>query len=199
MLQEQEFITHAGVQRENIRQPHRIWTSFFIGGGITLILAVCVLLGISLFNPFHVPGAILGHLSPLLLSLPIIFLVVLVVLLGFSLLTFFLIRPAGLIVYLRRVHKAQQQYHDLYTPLTALTNIRKALDEYGQGTNAPTVTIQEEQVSILDLVQQQDAHQLILGVPGAGKTTALRVYQYSASQKPFDLALRRKRIPVYVP
>ncbi|HEY5004022.1 MAG TPA: hypothetical protein VII61_12760, partial [Ktedonobacteraceae bacterium] len=115
------------------------------------------------------------------------------------LLTFFLIRPAGLIVYLRRVHKAQQQYHDLYTPLTALTNIRKALDEYGQGINAPTVTIQEEQVSILDLVQQQDAHQLILGVPGAGKTTALRVYQYSASQKPFELALRRKRIPVYVP
>jgi HEAT repeat protein len=199
MLQEQEFVTRTGVQRENIRQSHRIWTSFFVGGGITLIFAVCVLLGISLLNPFHVPGAIMGHLSPLLASLPIVLLVVLIALLASSLLTFFLIRPAGLIVYLRRVHKAQQHYHDLYTPLTALTNIRRALDEYEQGANAPTVTIQEEQVSILDLVQQQDAHQLILGVPGAGKTTALRVYQYSASQQPFDLAFRQKRIPVYVP
>lgn len=199
MLQEQGFVTHTEVQRENIRQPHRVWTSFFIGGGITFILAVCVLLGISLFNPFHVPGALLEHLSPLLASLPIVLLIIIIALLIFSLLTFFLIRPAGLIIYLRSVHKAQQQYHDLYTPLTALTNIRRALDEYGQGTDAPTVAIQEEHVSILDLVQQQEAHQLILGVPGAGKTTALRVYQYSASQQPFDLALRRKRIPVYVP
>ncbi|MBV9256688.1 MAG: hypothetical protein JO215_01575, partial [Ktedonobacteraceae bacterium] len=199
MLQEQEFVTHTNIQRETLQQPHRVWISLFFGGSATLIIVLLVLGSISLLNPFHVPGAILSRLAPLLSSLPIILLGAFLALLLFSLLAFFLLRPTGLIRYLRRVHKDQQQYHDLYTPLTALTNIRRALDEYEPGIDAPTVTIQEEQVSILDLVQQQDAHQLILGVPGAGKTMALRVYQHSASQQPFKLAFRRKRIPVYVP
>ncbi len=174
-------------------------SAFSFGGSTTLVIGLLLLGGIALLNPFHVPGAILGRLSPLLSSLPILLLIIFIVLLVCSSLAFILIRPAGLIRYLRRVHKEQQQYHDLYTPLTALTNIRRALDEYEQGTNAPTVTIQEEQVSILNLVQQQETHQLILGVPGAGKTMALRVYQYSASQQPLKLAFRRNRIPVYVP
>ncbi len=97
------------------------------------------------------------HLSPLLSSLPIVFCIC-----TRCIACFF--SPHVLphtsrrtdCVLTSRVHKDQQQYHDLYTPLTALTNIRRALDEYEQGTNAPTVTIQEEQVSILDLVQQQE-------------------------------------------
>lgn len=199
MLQEQEFITHMNPQRDTLPQPQRLWTSLFSGGGATLILTLLVLGSISLINPFHVPGSILSRLSPLLSALPFMLLLVLIALILFSLLAFFLARPAGLIRYLRHVHKAQQEYHDLYTPLTALANIRRALDEYEQGTNAPTVAIEEEQVSILDLVQQQDTHQLILGVPGAGKTMALRVYQYSASQQPLKLIFRRERVPVYVP
>ncbi|HCI78634.1 MAG TPA: hypothetical protein DHW02_02970, partial [Ktedonobacter sp.] len=87
----------------------------------------------------------------------------------------------------------------LYTPLTAMTNIRRVPTPDPQGTPVATAPVLEERIAILDLVQQQDTDQLILGVPGAGKTTAMRVYQYLVSQHPLQLVLRRQRIPVYVP
>ncbi|MBO0780251.1 MAG: HEAT repeat domain-containing protein [Ktedonobacteraceae bacterium] len=108
-------------------------------------------------------------------------------------------QPLSLMAYLRAVHAEQEEYHQLYTPLKALTNIRQAAEVYQQDTVTATVTIQEEQVSILDLIQQQHSHQLILGVPGAGKTMALRVYQYELSSRPLQLARTHGQIPVYVP
>jgi HEAT repeat protein len=108
-------------------------------------------------------------------------------------------RPLAIFTYSRNVRAAQEEYHKLYTPLTALTNVRTSSDTYSAAQTSPTVVVKEEQVSILDLVQKSMAHQMILGVPGAGKTMALRVYQYIASQHPWQILLRRSRIPVYVP
>src|SRR5581483_7384237 len=128
---------------------------------------------------------------PQLLLCPLLAFIVL------SLLAFFAMQPLALVSYLRAVHKAQEEYHKLYTPLTALTNLRQATESYSQErTVSPPI---QENVSILDLVQQQNTHQMILGVPGAGKTTALRVYQYLASQRPWRLVFQRDKIPVYVP
>jgi HEAT repeat protein len=105
-------------------------------------------------------------------------------------------KPLGLLAYLRAVHTQQEAYHQLYTPLKALTNLRQATE---QQSATGQLSMQEEQISILDLIQQQHSHQLILGVPGAGKTMALRVYQYELSSHPLQLVRERGQIPVYVP
>ncbi|WP_165423791.1 HEAT repeat domain-containing protein [Ktedonosporobacter rubrisoli] len=176
--------------------------SLLVGLGIAVILTFIVAVIILLLNPSGILGATANRFSALLTlpaRAPQVLLLPLLVFLVASVGTLFTAQPLALIMYLREVHQAQEGYHKLYTPLTALTNLRQSAEEYQYNPTAPTTTVEEEQVSILDLVQQQDTHQLILGVPGAGKTTALRVYQYIASQRPLALAFARDRIPVYVP
>ncbi|HZR41502.1 MAG TPA: hypothetical protein VFB12_15370, partial [Ktedonobacteraceae bacterium] len=180
----------------------RLLSSVLIGLGITLILTLLEIGILWLLNPLHLTGntqqrfsamlALPAH-SPQWLLLPLGELAVA------SLAAAVAARPLALMAYLRDVHQAQEEYHKLYTPLTALANIRKTAEVTQEDITTPTIYMREEQVSILDLVQQQDTHMLILGVPGAGKTMALRVFQYNASQKPFSLAMARGRIPVYVP
>src|SRR6266487_2175262 len=204
MLQEQELQTPTSTQRDTVTQHgqvNRLLRGLLIGGGLTVVVGLLETGFILLFNPFHVLGNGTNRFSALLtlpVHFPIVFLVLLLELLLFSLLAFFAARPVALVRYLYQVHQVQEKYSRLYTPLAALANIRGALDDYARDAT-PTVSIQEEQVSILDLVQQQDMHQMILGAPGSGKTMALRVYQYSASQQPLNLVLKRNRIPVYVP
>jgi HEAT repeat protein len=48
-------------------------------------------------------------------------------------------------------------------------------------------------MALPELIQQKSTHQFILGDTGAGKTLALRVYQYLMAQRSSD------KIPVYVP
>jgi HEAT repeat protein len=197
MLQEQGFATPANTTRDTIR--YTMWPRLLFSLLIGIIAAfILTLVAVGIFvivSPAHTWRAALAlpMQSPLALLLPVgVFLVAFIV-------AWLLRRPMALASYLRSVHRAQEEYHKLYTPLTALTNIRKAVESYQQDGTASTVAIEEEQISLLDLIQQQDVHQLILGVPGAGKTMALRVYQYSASQSPWRLLLRHGRIPVYVP
>ncbi|HLZ55624.1 MAG TPA: HEAT repeat domain-containing protein [Ktedonosporobacter sp.] len=192
MIQEQGFVTPTGVRKNTIRRAisSRLRTSMIIGVGITLLLSVIAVGVFWLLNSRHMPGLI--ALSPLLLLAPVGILVVM------SLLAMLVAKPIALIRYLRGTHTAQEEYHRLYTPLKAVTNIRKPIEDYQQDRVAPAI-LQEEQASILDLIEQQDTHQLILGVPGAGKTMALHVYQYTLSQQPFSLVMARARIPVYVP
>jgi HEAT repeat protein len=207
MIQEQGFAHPTGSQksrRDKVQRSMsaRLLSSLLLGVGVTIILTLLVACILLFVDPFHALGNAANRF-PALLALPVhapqLLLIPLVVLLVVFLTTLLAARPLALVSYLRNVHAAQEEYHKLYTPLTALTNIRKALDNYSQDATAPTVSVQEEQVSILDLVQQQDAHQLILGVPGAGKTMALRVYQYLASQQPMTLLFKHERIPIYVP
>ena len=111
-----------------------------------------------------------------------------------------LVKPWAIMRYLRTVHGAQRSYHDLYTPLTTLTDIRTtttlaqaqpdALDEPAQ---------HNEYISLLQLVEHQQAPLLVLGVPGAGKTMALRAYQYLTSEQAFKLAMTGGKVPIYVP
>ncbi len=161
--------------------------------GIALVGALLVTLLtaglILLINPAHLVGllALLTH-TPQLFFIPVLVFVLLVLAVLFGSI------PLAIYRYLHAVRAAQEQYKQLYTPLTALTNIRQTPDSHEQ-----SASVVEERVAILDLVQQQDTDQLILGVPGAGKTTALRVYHYSASEHPWDLVFRRKRVPIYVP
>src|SRR5581483_267872 len=198
------FVTSTGVRGDTMQHvtARRLLSSVLIGLGITLILTLLEIGILWLLNPLHLTGntqqrfsamlALPAH-SPQWLLLPLGELAVA------SLAAAVAARPLALMAYVHDVHQAQEEYHKLYTPLTALANIRKTAEVTQEDITTPTIYMREEQVSILDLVQQQDTHMLILGVPGAGKTMALRVFQYNASQKPFSLAMARGRIPVYVP
>ncbi len=190
-VQQQQSTTPTAVQNSDVPSLSRLPIAFAIALVGTLLLTLIEAVLILLISSSHLAGllALPAH-APYVFILPVIefALFVLAVLLGSM--------PLAIYRYLRDVKAAQAQYHQLYTPLTALTNIRQTPNANEQGSIAPVV---EERIAILDLVQQQDTDQLILGVPGAGKTTALRVYQYSASEHPWELVLKRKRVPLYVP
>jgi HEAT repeat protein len=183
-LPEEQQVTPS---RSSLR---RLLFCLLIGIGATLVLTILEVAVFWAVNPSHA----LSQLSPAAFALPVSELIIC------SLAVFTLARPVALMSYLRAVHQIQEEYHRLYTPLTAVANIRKAVEEeYQDYDSAPTLYAQDEQVSILDLVQQEDAHQMILGVPGAGKTMALRVFQYMASQAPLSLAFSHGRLPIYIP
>ncbi|GCE20513.1 HEAT repeat domain-containing protein [Dictyobacter kobayashii] len=165
--------------------PQRILFCFLVGLGITCLLTLLIVFGI-LF-PFH-----------FLSNLPFVLIIALPELCIFTGISLLVARPLAITRYLRAVHEAQKAYHDLYTPLTALTNIRQTTD-LAQAQDQSGAVQRNEQISILQLVENQRSHLLILGVPGAGKTMALRVYQYISSQKTLGLAISKSKIPVYVP
>lgn len=204
MIQEQEIATSFDAHRDTRQRPrsrHFLY-ALLTGLGITLLLTLVLAAIIWYFNPFHLLGNVANR-SAALLMLPVDHPLTLlgpgIAFVLFFILALLLAHPLSLVLYLRAVRAVQKHYHTLYTPLTALTNIRRALDTYSQDMAAPAISTQQEQISILDLVQQQETHQMILGVPGAGKTMALRVYQYIASQHPWSLVFHRGSIPVYVP
>jgi HEAT repeat protein/ABC-type nitrate/sulfonate/bicarbonate transport system ATPase subunit len=203
MMQEQG-LTPPINRRTDTRQHGRsryFFSALLVSVGVTLLLSLLFTGVLWLWNPFHLPGDsahLIASLLALLRQSPQLLLIPLLVFIVFFFLAFFSIQPLALVSYLRAVHEAQEGYHKLYTPLTALTNLRQATERYSSEPTVSPHTIQEY-VSILDLVQQQNTHQMILGVPGAGKTTALRVYQYLASQQPWQLVFRRGKIPLYVP
>lgn len=189
MKQEQKLLIplSSGSGRLPALTSRSLFLSILAGFSITFVLTLIIFLAI--FLPFH----LISLLTILLIIAFIAFIVL-------SIVTFFLFKPAAIFLYLRSVNRAQKAYNDLYTPLTALTNIRKTVDVDQDLTGEQhQVVTHDEHISILHLVEQQDAHQLVLGVPGAGKTMALRVYQYLASQKPLALIFARGKIPVYVP
>jgi HEAT repeat protein len=198
--------TTLSTEQSNATQragPQRfLFSSLLVGGVITLLLTLIEVSFILLFNPFHVLGESQNRFFALLilpLHAPVSLLVLLSELLVASMGSFLLAQPVALISYLRAVYRAQEAYHKLYIPLTAVANIRKAGEYYQEYPISSPLSLQDEQISILDLVQLDEFHQLILGLPGAGKTTALRVYQYVASSSRFSLAFSRQRIPVYIP
>ncbi|GAC1400746.1 MAG: hypothetical protein NVSMB49_13620 [Ktedonobacteraceae bacterium] len=189
-VQQQQSITPIVVQSSAMPTSSRLAITLGIALVGTLLLTLLAAVLIVFINPLHLAGllALPAH-APQVYSIPIIEFVLLVIAVRLGSMPFAIYR------YLQDVRTAQEQYYQLYTPLTALTNIRQSPSANEQGL-APVI---EERVAILDLVQQQDTDQLILGVPGAGKTTALRVYQYSASEHPLDLVFKRNRVPIYVP
>jgi HEAT repeat protein len=205
MISQRRFMLSTGLSN-GIKQRatrRRIVSSLLIGIGLAVILTLIEAGILLLLNPYNVLSKMPDRftaLTGLLAHAPATMLLPLFELLAATGLAFLAIKPIELIGYLRAARRAQEEYSQLYTPLKALTNLRTSTATYQQNNTAvPTVIMQEEQVSILDLVRGQDSHLLILGLPGAGKTIALRVYQYEAAQNPCKLVLQHGRIPIYVP
>lgn len=183
-------------------RSQRFLFALLVGGAIAILLMLIDVGLVLLFNPFHVLGDVQDSSFTLLMLPPhvaISLLVLLSELLVASMGSILLTEPIALISYLWAIYRVQQSYYKLYIPLTAVANIRKKDEHYQEYPTATALYRQDEQIPILDLVQLEGSHQLLLGVSGAGKTTALRVYQYVASESRFSLAFSRRCIPVYVP
>ncbi len=191
MMQKQKFIFPIQKQGNVVQEilSRRLLASLLMALGVTLVLVLLELGSLFLFNRSHTfifPFPLLVGLLLLLLEFALLFVGSLL-----------MVKPLAIIVYLRALHRTQEYYNQLYIPLTTITNTRATLD---QKQTTSTAAIQDEHVSVLNLVEQQDSHQLILGMSGAGKTLATHIYQYQASQKSFSSSLSAPgKIPVYIP
>lgn len=104
-------------------------------------------------------------------------------------------KPLSIALYVREVRKEQERYRRLYTPLSALMNTYETPITY-----YPTARgVNNLEQNVHDLLDEQEAHFMILGLPGAGKTIVLRVYQYIALQQLWELMRGNVRIPVFIP
>lgn len=199
-MQEQKFVfpiqplqVQKQQKQDNIVQEflsRRLLASALLALVCTLVLALLELGSLfllSLGHTFVFPFSFLVGLLLLLVEFALLFL-------G----AFFAVKPLAVVAYLRMMHRTQEYYRQLYIPFNSVTNTRKAAVS-NQGRAASAASIQDEHVSIFTLVEQQDSPQVILGMPGAGKTMAMRMYQYRASQKPFSLLSAPGKIPVYIP
>ncbi|GCF09131.1 HEAT repeat domain-containing protein [Dictyobacter arantiisoli] len=177
-------LSTGGGRRTGIASQ-RLFVCVLVGLGLTALLTLIIVF--ALLFPLH----LLAQLTfVLLLALPELFIFT-----GAAVLS---ARPLAVTRYLRKVREAQKPFNDFYTPLTGLTNIRTTT-AFSQAVDGEQEVVGQRDISLLQLVEDQTTHLLVLGVPGAGKTTALRVYQYLASLKAAKLALAGGKIPVYVP
>src|SRR5216683_4625852 len=115
-------------------------------------------------------------------------------------------RPLALLRYIREVRRAQEQYRAFYTPVNSWPAVYETTIMYVQDSPDPAVPGQVQSMSMFELAQHLaptsaagQAHQLILGAPGAGKTMLLRLYQYVALQQGRTLIAGRAKIPIFVP
>src|SRR5713226_5481732 len=115
-------------------------------------------------------------------------------------------RPLALLRYIREVQRAQEQYRAFYTPVNSWPAVYETTIMYVQDSPDPSVPGQVQSMSMSELAQHLaptsaagQAHQLILGAPGAGKTMLLRLFQYVALQQGRTLIAGRAKIPIYVP
>ncbi len=192
MMQEQKPIFSIQKQGHRVQEllSRRLLASIVLALGSTLVLVLLELGSLFVFNKFHTftfPFSFLVGLLLLLLEFALIFV-------G----AFLMVKPLAIIVYLQTIHRAQEYYNQSYVSLTSITNTRKTAASHQEQT-VSTVPIQDEQVSILNLIEQQDFHQLIVGMPGAGKTMAMHIYQYQASKKFLSLLSAPGKIPIYIP
>ncbi|HET8910897.1 MAG TPA: hypothetical protein VFN23_05515, partial [Ktedonobacteraceae bacterium] len=128
--------------------------------------------------------------QPLILLVPVLDIVVA------ALILLLIARPLAIAIYLQVIQKQQEAYYKVYTPLTAQSGLYKTPVVPYTGD---TMHYSAEGQNILDLLQGIDTHQLILGMPGAGKTMVLREYEYEVAQHLWGVALGHEKVPVYVP
>ena len=194
MAKDQHLITSSRVPR-----------NIAIGVGIALILALIE--GAVWLLAFSGGGT--HNISMFLSSAahtPLFLFVLLLQLIAACILVQVTDRPLALLRYIREVQRAQEQYRAFYTPVNSWPAVYETTVMYVQDSPDPSVPGQEQSMSMFELAQHLaptsaagQAHQLILGAPGAGKTMLLRLYQYVALQQGRGLIAGRAKIPIFVP
>src|SRR5713101_1728698 len=193
-------------RRSNRRSASsRVPRNMAIGVGIALILALIE--GAVWLLAFSGGGT--HNISTFLSSAahtPLFLFVLLLQLIAACILVQVTDRPLALLRYIREVQRAQEQYRAFYTPVNSWPAVYETTIMYVQDSPDPAVPGQAQSMSMFELAQHLaptsaagQAHQLILGAPGAGKTMLLRLYQYVALQQGRGLIAGRAKIPIFVP
>src|SRR5258708_7724895 len=192
-------------RRSNHRSASsRVPRNMAIGVGIVLILALIE--GAVWLLAFSGGGT--HNISTFLSSAahtPLFLFVLLLQLMAACILVQVTDRPLALLRYIREVQRAQEQYRAFYTPANSWPAVYETTIMYVQDSPDPSVPGQVQSMSMSELAQHLaptsaagQAHQLILGAPGAGKTMLLRLYQYVALQQGRALIAGRAKIPIFV-
>ncbi|HYB01112.1 MAG TPA: HEAT repeat domain-containing protein, partial [Ktedonobacteraceae bacterium] len=216
MMEEQGLVTHKGMDtdfnKERLRRRitlNRFLRNIFIGVGIALALA-CVEGMIWIVNPLHLFGSASSHtLSTLLSNLthnPLLWLFLLVQVIVVCALLFLIDKPLAIGKYIRDAQKEQERYRTLYTSLVSWTALYETpLTCYHQSPDLSTpgnvreLSILDQAQELLDSSGKVLSHQLVLGVPGAGKTLMLYFYWHTLLQRSRAIIFGSARIPMYVP
>lgn len=209
MMEEQQPVTPADTTRDSTYRhtdsrvaSSRILHNMIIGVSIALLL-ICIETLLWIFNPFHLLGGGVAHSFSALLAIPahtpLLLLIPLVELIGICILVWVSDKPLALLAYQRDVLQAMEQYRKLYTPLPSLPNLYETAVAYYSDASDSTESELRQNILILELVQRQEVHQLILGEPGSGKTTLLYAWEYMALQDRWAFVRNRNKLPIYVP
>ena len=215
-MEEQRLVTPTDMGRDinEHRSKRRVILTRFlrnilIGIGIAIVLT-CIESMFWIFNPLHLFGNGLSHTVSTLLSnlahTPLLWLLLLLQVIAVCVLMFFIDKPLALRRYVRDVQKAQERYRALYTPLTSWSAIYEtSLTRYQDAPDLSTPG-KVQHISALKLAQELvnssggvQSHQLILGVPGAGKSIMLYFYWYTVLHRSRSIIFGSNKIPIYVP
>ncbi len=198
--------SHAG-------ERGKILARSLLVGTIFTLLLTCIELGLFwIINPNHILGTGVTHQLPILLALPVyipvLWLIPLIELAGTTAAAFMATRPLALRAYLRDVQREQESYRITHTSLAAFATVYNTPVTYYPNTpDAPDASnssnsnmqTQARIVSLLNVLQQQESHLLLLGDSGAGKTLALHLYLSEIARQGWTRVRSRDKIPVYIP
>ncbi len=179
----------------------RFTRSLLIGIGIALMLTLIECIICWLFNPFALAGSAVHRLLltlMLLVDIPLLYIIPLVELIGIFLITFISLRLLALRSYVKDIDLAGQNYFTLATPLHDFAEITETTITYTSRTSDHSSAPQEQLLTLHELPNLQNTSFLLLGEPGAGKTTALRAYQYVASQQRSAITQGQRKLPIFL-
>lgn len=185
----------------------KILARSLLAGILLTLLLTCIELGLFWFiNPNHLLGTGVAHQLPMLLALPVHFpvlwLMPLIELAGTTVAAFMATQPLALRAYLREVQREQERYRIAHTSLTAFAHAyNTSVTYYPNTTNSsnPDLQTQAQTVSLLNVLQQQEGHLLLLGGSGVGKTLALHLYLAEIARQGWTRVRSRDTIPAYIP
>ncbi len=203
MREEQSPLTPANTNRDTIYRrsntnsaASRVIRNILLAILIAIIITCIEVVVLWLTGPSHSLASLLaipGH-SPLLVFVPFVAEVVVVFIVAQV-----IAMPRAISAYVREVQKEQELYRRLYTPLNSWPALYETSTTYYQENPDPTIHNARQNLSFPGLAQQRNAHLLLLGEPGAGKTVALYLYRYHLLQRRRELVSGREKVPIYVP
>ncbi len=186
----------------------RIPRSILVGLAIALALT-CIEGIVWILNPFHLLGSTSQSLPAFLARIahnPLWWLVLVIQVIASMLVVWAADRPLALYRFSRDTWRATEHYRTVYTPLPNWPSLYEVMVTYFQQAPDPTVPPHLQEIPLLEMVRNaglflvdSQAHLVLLGAPGAGRTTALYLYQFMALQQRRAMIFGREKIPIFVP
>lgn len=176
-----------------------------VGVGVTLLLTFVEAI-LWMLNPTLFGGNVSVRTFAAFLSLPFQTPLLFIVPLGEFALTFWLAllaaQPLALRAYLKAVHRSQERYRMLYSPLQEGSYPYDMPIVYAQDNPDPTLPRRTSTLTMLELIEttltEPMTHLILLGRPGSGKSMFLHEFLSAATQRHRRLSASQFKVPVFV-